>query len=144
MTMKVKNEIRIYAINDVDTVVGEKTTLVVENVWNKNQFVHLKIGDGAKVAVKAYDLLKAIKTQQTMNNSTMTLEEKHFHAIMEHRFADFPDLLEEASKDCAKITLQHCIDVLNDMANNTSCHADWALINMHLVRQQKQLSDLNK
>ena len=58
--MNVKSEIRIFSINDADTVVGEKTMLIVENVWNKNEFVHLKIGDGAKVAVKASDLRKAI------------------------------------------------------------------------------------
>ena len=62
--MKVENKIHIYRIDGVDTVVGEKTKLIMTNVWNRKQFVELQIGDGKKIVVKASDLNKAI------NNST--------------------------------------------------------------------------
>ena len=62
--MKVENKIHIYHIDGVDTVVGEKTELIMTNVWNRKQFVELQIGDGKKIVVKASDLNKAI------NNST--------------------------------------------------------------------------
>lgn len=62
--MKVENKIHIYRIDGVDRVVGEKTELIMTNVWNRKQFVELQIGDGKKIVVKASDLNKAI------NNST--------------------------------------------------------------------------
>jgi len=62
--MKVENKIHIYRIDGVDTVVGDKTELIMTNVWNRKQFVELQIGDGKKIVVKASDLNKAI------NNST--------------------------------------------------------------------------
>ncbi len=62
--MKVKNEIHLYRINGEDTKVGETTTLVMTNVWNRKQLIELQIGDGKKVVVKASDLIKAI------NNTT--------------------------------------------------------------------------
>lgn len=58
--MKVENKIHIYRIDETDTVVGEKTELILRNVWNKNQFVELQIGDGKKIVVKSSDLIKAI------------------------------------------------------------------------------------
>lgn len=58
--MKVENKIHIYSIDDVDTVVGEKTKLVIRNVWNKKRFVELQIGDSIRIVVKASDLIKAI------------------------------------------------------------------------------------
>ena len=62
--MKVENKIHIYSIDGTDTVVGEKTELIMTNVWNRKQFVELQIGDGKKIVVKASDLNKAI------NNAT--------------------------------------------------------------------------
>lgn len=59
--MKVENKIHIYRIDEIDTVVGEKTELVLRNVWNRNQFVELQIGNGKKIVVKASDLIKAIQ-----------------------------------------------------------------------------------
>ena len=47
--MKVENKIHIYRIDGVDTVVGEKTELIMTNVWNRKQFVELQIGDGKKI-----------------------------------------------------------------------------------------------
>lgn len=58
--MKVENKIHIHEIDGVDTVVGEKTELVIKNVWNKKRFIEIQIGDGKKVVVKASDLNKAI------------------------------------------------------------------------------------
>lgn len=58
--MKVENKIHIYNIDGTDTVVGEKTELIMTNVWNRKQFVELQIGDGKKIVVKSSDLLKAI------------------------------------------------------------------------------------
>jgi hypothetical protein len=58
--MKVENKIHIYRIDGVDTKVGEKTELIMTNVWNRKQFVELQIGDGKKVVVRASDLNKAI------------------------------------------------------------------------------------
>lgn len=58
--MKVENKIHIYRIDGIDTVVGEKTELIMTNVWNRKQFVELQIGDGKKIVVKSSDLIKAI------------------------------------------------------------------------------------
>ena len=58
--MKVKNEIHIYRIDGTDTTVGEKLHLVITNVWNRKQFIEMKIGDGKNIVVKASDILKAI------------------------------------------------------------------------------------
>lgn len=58
--MKVENKIHIYCRDGTDTVVGEKTELIMRNVWNKKQFVELQIGDGKKIVVKSSDLIKAI------------------------------------------------------------------------------------
>lgn len=58
--MKVENKIHVYQINGVDTTVGQKTELVMTNVWNKKRFVELQLGDSLKIVVKASDLIKAI------------------------------------------------------------------------------------
>lgn len=59
--MNVKNEIDIHEIDGVDTKVGEQTKLIVENVWNKSKCVYITITGGKKVAVTAWDLMKAIE-----------------------------------------------------------------------------------
>lgn len=60
MSLKVKNEVHIYSIDEKDTVMGENTTLEVTNVWNKKEFVYLQVTGGVKIAVKATELRKAI------------------------------------------------------------------------------------
>lgn len=62
--MKVENQIPIYSIDGVDTVIGEKRKVIIKNVWNKKRFIELQIGEGIKVIVLDSDVLKAI------NNST--------------------------------------------------------------------------
>lgn len=58
--MIVENKIKIYRIDGIDTTVGEKTELIMTNVWNRKQFVELQIGDGKKIVVNSSDLIKAI------------------------------------------------------------------------------------
>lgn len=82
----------------------------------------------------------------------MTIEEKHLQAITnnvreisawEAEGIEGQDL---ASKECAKITLQYCIDVLENM------RWKWMVVNADayhdarykILELQKQLSDLNK
>ncbi len=59
--MKVETNVIIYSINGDDTKVGEKRSLNIRNVWNKNQFVELQFGDNEKIVVRQSDLIKAIK-----------------------------------------------------------------------------------
>ncbi len=59
--MKVETNVIIYSINGDDTKVGEKRSLNIRNVWNKNQFVELQFGDNEKIVVHQSDLIKAIK-----------------------------------------------------------------------------------
>ncbi len=58
--MIVENKLKIYSIGGKDTVVGEAQTLNVSNVWNKDKFVEIQIGDGLRVVVLSTDLIKAI------------------------------------------------------------------------------------
>lgn len=58
--MKVENKIHIYSIDGKDTTVGEKIELVISNVWNTDKLVQLQIGDGKKIEVLSFDLIKAI------------------------------------------------------------------------------------
>lgn len=58
--MEVENKIHIYQINGKDTVVGEKTELIVRSVWNKPRFIELQIGNGEAIVVWESDLMKAI------------------------------------------------------------------------------------
>ena len=60
------NEIDIYAINGVETNVGDKTVLKASNVWNRTKLVEIQVRDSHKVVVRATDLLKAI--QNPTNN----------------------------------------------------------------------------
>ena len=59
--MKTTNEVYIYSKDGVTTTIGDTTKLIVKNVWNKNRFVEIQIGDGQKVVVKASELNKAIQ-----------------------------------------------------------------------------------
>ncbi len=57
--MEAISKVKIYTLNGVDTKVGEKTTLNVLNVWNKNKCVLIEL-DGKTAEVHADDLRKAI------------------------------------------------------------------------------------
>lgn len=80
----------------------------------------------------------------------MTLEEKHLQILDDKLEAgEIPNCIigkEDASKECAKITLQHCIEVLNEIGNPSSFNKEttYGYLKMKLLDLQKQLSDLNK
>lgn len=59
--MKTKTEVHIFEINGKETVVGETMTVNLTNVWNKNMYVAIQIGDCPVVVVDSRELIKAIK-----------------------------------------------------------------------------------
>jgi len=59
--MKVETKVHIYEVDGKDTKVGDNKTVSIKNVWNKNKFVELQIGEkGERVVVHEADLIKAI------------------------------------------------------------------------------------
>ena len=67
------------------------------------------------------------------------LEEKHCDVLMTNGLSYV-----QLSKECAKITLQHCIDVLNDIGNPSSFNKEttYGFLKMKLLELNQQLSDL--
>lgn len=57
--MKVINEIQHYEINGDDKAVSEKPFIIIENHWNRHDFVVLVV-DGIRFTVSATDLRKAV------------------------------------------------------------------------------------
>ena len=79
----------------------------------------------------------------------MTLEEKHYSAI-ENEVSTVQNVTvgrENAAKECAKITLEYCIDVLKEVRFQSDEAESMGLNNRTdamMIRLQQQLSDLNK
>ncbi|MBP8976131.1 MAG: hypothetical protein KBG83_05375 [Bacteroidetes bacterium] len=79
----------------------------------------------------------------------MTLEEKHYSAI-ENEVSTVQNVTvgrENAAKECAKITLEYCIDVLKEVRFQSDEAESMGLNNRTdamTIRLQQQLSDLNK
>lgn len=78
----------------------------------------------------------------------MTLEEKHLQAITnnvreisawEAEGIEGQDL---AAKECAKITLQHCIDVIRDIGNNAGDTPTWKDLMDKQAELEKKLSEI--
>ena len=80
----------------------------------------------------------------------MTLEEKHLQAISNRILGTgvFQTMgKEDAAKECAKITLQHCIDVLRELRDSLKKNEGFtiSLYAQHKIDAiNQQLSDLNK
>ena len=79
----------------------------------------------------------------------MTFEEKHYSAI-ENEVSTVQNVTvgrENAAKECAKITLEYCIDVLKEVRFQSDEAESMGLNNRTdamTIRLQQQLSDLNK
>jgi hypothetical protein len=57
--MTVQSRIKIFQLNGEDVGLGSETSLFVNSVWNKKEFVEIEIFD-KRAVVFAPDLIKAI------------------------------------------------------------------------------------
>ena len=64
--IQVKNEIRVYEVDDKDVGFKEGPEFTVENHWNQTAYVVVSI-DGKKYTVVAADLMAAIKNATNVN-----------------------------------------------------------------------------
>jgi len=67
--IEVKNYVELYELNgkSLTGIRSDKTSLLVESHWNRNEFVILKIGDNDSFTVSASDLISAINNATNSN-----------------------------------------------------------------------------
>ena len=68
MKIEVKQEIKVYEVDDVEVIAGKIVKLGVDSHWSNNEFVILQYGKNQSVTVKASDLSDAIKNATNTGN----------------------------------------------------------------------------